>query len=68
MFDSEYPNTYDEDILVIDVTRNPAVPNILNIGNLRAEIWDTHPIGDFILNVTASDDDGVSSLLFISSK
>jgi hypothetical protein len=64
VFDSDYPANYDEDVLLIDVTRNPSRPTILDIGNLQAEIWDTHPTGAFILDVNATDTDGVSVPLF----
>lgn len=65
VYDSVYPETIDEEILTIPVTRNPSEPTILNLGNLAATIWDTHVPGVLILDVNATDSDGVYTYIYI---
>lgn len=60
VYDDVYPDNYDEDVLAITVTRNLNAPVILNLANLQVTVWDTHPIGDLIVDVNATDADNVS--------
>ena len=64
VFDTVYPDNYDEEVLSITVRRNLNTPRIINIPNLQATIWDTHAIGDLIVTVNATDDDNVSTHTF----
>ena len=64
MWDSAYPNNYDEDAITIMPQRNPGQPQILNVNNLQKEIWDTHAVGETIIQVNATDADGVSTKWF----
>lgn len=63
--DSVYPGNFDEDIISINVQRNLNAPTILDLGNLQATIWDTHPIGDLIIRVNATDADNVRDHLVL---
>lgn len=61
VYDSVYPDNYDEEVLTISVNRNLNAPVILELGNLATTIWDTHPIGDLVIDVNATDADNVST-------
>ncbi|KAH3862855.1 hypothetical protein DPMN_025830 [Dreissena polymorpha] len=57
VWDSEYPDNYDEDILKLVPNRNPGKPTILNLAGLSTTIWDTHGLGEVIIRVNATDTD-----------
>lgn len=57
VFDSIYPDNFDEEVLTIQVSRNAGQPSFINLNDLIAEIWDTHPLGGFVLDTNATDTD-----------
>jgi protocadherin Fat 4 len=56
-FDSEFPDNLVTSDVTIDVTRNPNAPRFEN-NRYTSSISESFPVGDIILQVKATDDDG----------
>ena len=62
VYDSDFPKDIATTIVRVTVDRNPGTPFYLEGSSYNITIGETHPYASVILDLNATDSDGVCSL------
>ena len=65
-YDRLHPDRVDEEVVVISVNRNPNCPSFTSQAGYSISINENYPLNSFVIQVNASDADGVSSWWWLS--
>ena len=59
VYDSAYPKDFDTTTVRVTVDRNPGTPYFLEGSTYNITIGETHPYASIVLDLNATDSDGV---------